>query len=63
MEQLRDKLDAIRAEEEDARTNMEGTNLEYMDAYQASEQAIGFLDDAMEGLDDVLSSIEDAIAQ
>ena len=47
----------------DCLSNMEGTGLEYTDNYQSSEQALGFLDAAMDGLDDVLSSIEDAIAQ
>lgn len=63
MGRLRDKLDAIREDEETARANMEGTNLEYTDNYLSAEQAVGFLDDAVEGLDDVLSNIEDAIAQ
>lgn len=63
LQQLHDDLDAIRDEEQGCLSNREGTGLEYTDNYQSSEQALGFLDMAMDGLDDVLSSIEDAIAQ
>ena len=63
LQQLRDDLDAIRDEEQGCLSNMEGTGLEYTDNYQSSEQAHGFLDDAVDGLDNVIANIEDAIAQ
>lgn len=63
LEQLRDDIETIRDDEENGLSNMEGTGLEYTDNYQSSEQAHGFLDEAVEGLDGVLSNIEDAIAQ
>ncbi len=63
LEHLRDDLDTIRGDEENCLANMEGTALEYTDNYQAAEQAHGSLEEAVEGLDGVLSSIEDAIAQ
>lgn len=63
LEPLRDKLEAIRDREQECLSNMEGTGLEYTDNYQLSEQALGFLDEAMEGLDDVLSNIQDAMEQ
>lgn len=63
LEHLRDDLDTIRGDEENCLANMEGTALEYTDNYQAAEQAHGSLEEAVEGLDSVLSSIEDAIAQ
>lgn len=63
LEKLRDDLDTIRDDETEALTNMEGTGLEYTDNYQPAEQASSSLDEAVEGLDGVLSNIEDAIAQ
>lgn len=63
LEKLRDDLDTIREDEERCLTNMEGTSLEYTDNYQAAEQAHGSLEEAVEGVDGVLSNIEDAIAQ
>lgn len=63
LEKLRNDLDTIRDDETEALTNMEGTGLEYTDNYQSAEQASSSLDEAVEGLDGVLSSIEDAIAQ
>lgn len=63
LEKLRDDLETIRDDETEALTNMEGTGLEYTDNYQSAEQASSSLDEAVEGLDGVLSSIEDAIVQ
>ena len=60
LEEIMADLDALKEEEEDYRDNMP-ENLQGSERYERAEEAIYNMDDAMNNLEETISSIESAI--
>lgn len=60
LETLKEELETLKEEEEDYRDNMP-ENLQGSERYDKADEACGYLSDAVDGLEDVVCSIEAAM--
>ena len=61
LNELYEELESLRDEEQDYMDNMP-ENLQGSERYEAAENAVGYMDDALDRLGDTISSIEEATA-